>query len=136
MGDFLGPLIPIVAIIFTFGIPGILIFWGIQSKHQERMRLIEKGLSAEEMKAYFSESSRRIYSPYRTLKWGIILGFLGLGFFIAKILENAYDIEDDITAAILLVAGGAGFLLYYFIVRNKVNGRSTGSVQDTSVKQN
>ena len=69
MGDFLGPLIPIVAIIFTFGIPGVLIFWAIQSKHQERMRLIEKGLSPEEMKAYFNETGKRIYSPYRTLKW-------------------------------------------------------------------
>ena len=136
MGDFLGPLIPIVAIIFTFGIPGVLIFWAIQSKHQERMRLIEKGLSPEEMKAYFSETGKRIYSPYRTLKWGIILGFLGVGFLIAKILENAYDMEEDITFAILLIAGGAGFLLYYIIVKNKVNGRSTGSVQDTSLKQN
>ena len=67
---------------------------------------------------------------------GIILGFLGVGFLIAKILENAYDMEDDITFAILLIAGGAGFLLYYFIVRRKVNGRSNGSVQDTSLKQN
>jgi hypothetical protein len=137
MGDFLGPMIPIVAIIFTFGIPGILIFWAIQSKHQERMRLIEKGLSPDEMKAYFSESSRRIYSPYRTLKWGILLAFLGAGFLIAKILEYTYDLEGDFTAAVLLFAGGAGFLLYYFIIRRKINGNSnTSAVQDTTPKQN
>jgi hypothetical protein len=130
-------MIPVIAIIFTFGIPGILIFWAIQSKHRERMRLIEKGLSAEEMKAYFSETSKRVTSPYRTLKWGIIFGFLGVGFLVAKILENVYDLEDDVTVAVLLIAGGAGFLLYYFIVRNKVNGNSnTSIVRDSAPKQN
>lgn len=130
-------MIPVIAIIFTFGIPGILIFWAIQSKHKERMRLIEKGLSAEELKAYFTDSSKRTYSPYRTLKWGILLAFLGAGFLIAKILENVYDMEDDITIAVLLLAGGAGFLLYYLIVRRKMNGNSiTSTVQDTTPKQN
>jgi len=128
-------MMPAIAIVFTFGVPGILIFWAIQSKHRERMRLIEKGLSAQEMKAYFTEN-KKIYSPYRTLKWGIILAVLGVGFLIAKILENAYDMEEDVTFAILLIAGGAGFLLYYFIVRHKVNGSSTGSLQNTSAKQN
>ena len=35
--------IPVVAIVFTFGIPGIIIFWWLYTKHRERMRLIEKG---------------------------------------------------------------------------------------------
>ncbi len=45
-------LIPLFAIIFTFGIPGILIFFWQYSKHREKMRLIEKGLTAEEAKLY------------------------------------------------------------------------------------
>jgi hypothetical protein len=130
-------MIPIIAIIFTFGIPGVLIFWAIQSKHKERMRLIEKGLSAEELKAYFSEGERKPPAPYRTLKWGILLGFLGLGFLISKILVNVYDLEDDVTIAALLIAAGAGFLLYYLIIRSKFGrGSNTSVVQDTTPKQN
>ena len=29
--------VPVIAIIFTFGIPGALIFWGIWVKHKERI---------------------------------------------------------------------------------------------------
>lgn len=114
-------LIPLVAIIFTFGIPGIIIFWAIHVKHQERMRLIEKGLPPEEMKAYFT-SVAKPRSPYAALRYGIILSFIGLGIIVSIILENVFDIEQDITFAIILFAGGLGFLTYYLIIRSKKNG--------------
>ena len=47
-------LIPIFGIIFTFGIPGLIILSYIYIKHRERMRLIEKGLTPDEIKNYFS----------------------------------------------------------------------------------
>lgn len=133
MENVLGPLIPIMAIIFTFGIPGLIIFWAIHVKHQERMRLIEKGLPPEEMKAYFT-SVAKPRSPYAALRWGIILSFIGLGIIVSIILENAFDIEQDITFAIILFAGGLGFLTYYLIIRSKKNGdvSSIASASSTS----
>ena len=40
MKDFAEAFVPAVAIVFIFGIPGIIIFWNLHNKHKEKMRLI------------------------------------------------------------------------------------------------
>lgn len=120
-------LIPLVAIIFTFGIPGIIIFWAIQSKHRERMKLIERGLTPEEVRAYFADAGKKPKSPYSTLKWGILFLALGLGFFLANILEYTFEIGEDLMPALLLFFGGAAFIVYYLIVKSKANGSSANA---------
>lgn len=123
--------IPAIAIVFTFGIPGIIIFWAIQSKHRERMRLIEKGLTPEEFKAYFKDADKRPRNPYSTLKWGMLFLFLGFGFLLANILEYTLEIGEDLMPALLLFFGGAAFIVYYFIVRSKSNGTSVPTQNKT-----
>ena len=122
-------MIPIIAIIFTFGIPGVIIFWAIQSKHRERMKLIEKGLTPEEVRDYFRDAEKKPKNPYSTLKWGILLLFLGVGFFLANILEYTLEVGEDFMPALLLFFGGAAFIVYYLIIRSKQNG----SANDTAV---
>jgi hypothetical protein len=128
MNEFAEAFIPVIAIIFLFGIPGIIIFWAIQSKHRERMKLIERGLTPEEVKEYFKVSDRRPRNPYSTLKWGILALSLGLGFFLGNILEFTLEIGEDLLPALLLFFGGAGFIVYYLIVRAKQNGNSEKTV--------
>ncbi len=135
MHDFAEAFIPVIAIIFTFGIPGIIIFWAINSKHRERMKLIERGLTPEEVREYFKDADKKPRNPYSTLKWGLLFLFLGVGFIISNILEYTMDISDEITPALLLFFGGAGFITYYLIVKSKTNGSSSGSIaQDTQNK--
>lgn len=123
MENVIGSFIPIIAIIFTFGIPGVIIFWYINARHRERMRLIEKGLSPEEIKQYFSNVNRR--SPYSALKWGMLLAFVGLGFFISELLVQNVHMPDSVRPASILFFAGIGFLVYYMMVRNKqLNGVS------------
>jgi hypothetical protein len=123
-------LIPIIGIIFTFGIPGIIIFWYINARHRERMRLIEKGLSPEEIKQYFSNVYTKDKNPYSALKWGILLVFIGLGFVLAQILEETTEMSDSITPALLLLFAGLGFLTYYLIVsKKKQNGITPNNSQ-------
>jgi hypothetical protein len=129
MENALEAILPIIAIIFTFGIPGVIIFWAIQSKHRERMKLIEKGLTPEEVRDYFRDAEKKPKNPYSTLKWGILFLFLGIGFFIANILEYTLEIGEDFVPALLLFFGGAAFILYYLIVKSKQNG----SANDTAV---
>jgi hypothetical protein len=117
---FLEGLIPLFAIIFTFGIPGILIFFWLYAKHREKMRLIEKGLSSEEAKIYFKDFKVKTTNPFSALKWGILLTFLGAGIAIANILETRYDFDDGITFGIVLLAVGLGSLLYYTILNFKL----------------
>ena len=48
-------LVPIFGILFTIGLPLLLVFWIIYTKHREKMRLIEKGFTPEEARKFFSE---------------------------------------------------------------------------------
>jgi hypothetical protein len=122
-------LIPIFGIVFTFGIPGIIIFWFIQARHKERMKLIDKGLTPEEVKAYYTDSEKKPRNPYSSLKWGIFFTFIGAGLFIMYILNELTDMDDSMTPGFMLFFGGLGFILYYFIVKSKmkkeVNASST-----------
>lgn len=122
MNNFMEALVPLIAIIFTFGIPGLIIFWYLYNKHRERMKLIDMGLTPEEVKSYFRDADKKPRSPYSALKWGIILTFIGIGFIVSMILENVYDIDDAITPAILILSAGLAFLVYYMLVKSKVNG--------------
>lgn len=120
MDKLIESMIPIFGIIFTFGIPGIIIFWVIYSKHRERMRLIEKGLTPDEVKNYFKGAERRPRHSYGALKWGILFVFFGAGIFIANVLEEKFDFSDGITFGLVVLFIGAGFLTYYLVVRGNI----------------
>ncbi|MEO6694235.1 MAG: DUF6249 domain-containing protein [Ignavibacteria bacterium] len=121
-------LVPLVAIVFTFGIPGIIVFWWLYTKHRERMRLIEKGLTPDEVKAYFADSNTKPKNPYSSLKWGVLLTFLGVGIFLANLLEGMYDVEEGVMMGIIVLSAGLGFLVYYSIVSAKIKSQlSDGS---------
>lgn len=117
-------LIPLAAIVFTFGIPGILIFWWLYTKHREKMRLIEKGLPPEEVKAYFADSNSKPKNPYSSLKWGVLLTFLGVGIFVANLIEGMYDVEEGVVMGIVILSAGLGFLVYYSIVSSKIKNQT------------
>ena len=124
-------LIPVIAIIFTFGIPGIIIFWYLYSRHRERMRLIEKGLPPEEVKRYFAGVEKVNRGNYSALKWGIIFTALGLGIFLGNFLEQALDLDEGVTFGIVIVLLGLGFLVYYFISNS---GIKSASQQNPEIK--
>jgi hypothetical protein len=112
-------LIPIFGIVFSFGIPGIIIFWAIYTKHKERMRLIEKGLAPEEIKKYFhSEEVKR--SPFRMLKWAVLLIFFGLGIVVANVLSENFNISDGVSFGLVMLFIGLGFLVSYLLIGAKV----------------
>jgi len=124
--------IPLVAIVFTFGIPGIIIFWWLYTKHRERMRLIEKGLTPEEVKAYFADSNTKPKNPYSSLKWGILLTFLGMGIFLANLFEGMYEIEEGVMMGIIVLSAGLGFLVYFAVVSAKIKNQPKNNVQNFS----
>ena len=115
-------LIPMVAIIATFGIPGIIVFWAIYTKHRERMRLIEKGLPPEEVKAYFAGETMQS-NPLSSLKWGILLAFVGAGIFFANLFEEMYDVGEGIIFGIIIFFAGLGLLIYFAIASSKLKNR-------------
>ena len=127
MDHALEQIVPMIAIIFTFGIPGIIIFWWLYTKHRERMRLIEKGLTPEEVKSYFADANVKPKNPYSSLKWGILLTFLGIGIFVANLLEGLYDLEEGVMMGIIVLCAGLGFLVYYGVVSSKIKNQQSNA---------
>ena len=111
--------IPIIAIIFTFGIPGVIIFYWIYLKHKERTKLMDMGLSPQEARDYFREMEKKPKNPMGTLKWGILFSMVGIGIFIGILLEEA-GFKDELTGVMVLLFGGLGFIIYYFIASSKL----------------
>ena len=112
-------IIPIFAIIFTFGIPGLIIFWAIYIKHKERMRLIDSGLTPDEVKKFFTNTVIRNASPYKGLKWGILLSFLGAGIIVGTLMYEVFKLSDGYTFGVVVLFIGLGFLTYYSVIKNK-----------------
>jgi len=94
--------IPII-ITLVIGIILVVHFY-LQSK--EKQMLIEKGLSADEMKKFFEEKSDGL----GLMKIGIISISFGLGLGIGMILEDATSKEYWIPLS-LFVGTGIGFVL-------------------------
>jgi hypothetical protein len=120
--DFFEAIIPLFGIIFTFGIPGILIFWYLYIKHREKMRMIEKGLTPEEIKAYYKDfkNPRKPKNPYSALKWGILFLFVGMGLLVANIMYEFYDFDEGVGFGLVITFAGLGLLVYYGIISSKL----------------
>ena len=124
-------LIPLFAFIFTFGIPGVIIFWYLYIKHRERMRLIEKGLTPEEVKAYYKEirNPRKPRNPFSALKWGILFLFIGLGLLVSNILYEYYNFDESMGFGVVITFAGLGLLFYYGIISAKLKKEEGNNVQ-------
>ena len=119
--------IPIIAIIFTFGIPGALIFWFLYIKHKERTKLMDMGLSPQEARDYFREQERKPKNPLSSMKWGILLTMIGMGLFIGILLDEA-GFKDSLTGVMVLLFGGLGFIIYYFVASSKIKKEATNKI--------
>ena len=63
-------------------------------------------------------------SSYPTLKWGLVALFAGLGFILIEVLQYSTSLNMEmgnsyLPIGIILVTVSLGFLLYFFIVKNK-----------------
>ena len=107
----------LVAIVFLGIVFGMFFLW-INSRHKERMSLIEKGEKAENI---FGNP------PARTRKWilnlGIFAGGIALGVLVGSLLESLGMKEEQAYTASVFLFGGASLVAAFFISR-KLNGNS------------
>ena len=75
--------------IFLFLTIGCILGGLIISKHKERMRIIEKGLTPEDIKALYL-TQMRPSSPLSSLKWGILFVMVGLAIFLGVWLDETF----------------------------------------------
>jgi len=104
--DLEGLLIPLGLFAMIYGI----VYLSVRRK--ERMALIESGQDA---KIFNMESNASI-----SLKFSLLLIGLGLGALVGYILEESTAMEEGISYfSMILLFGGVGLLVYYFLARKK-----------------
>ncbi|MCB2196643.1 MAG: hypothetical protein KQH79_12345 [Bacteroidetes bacterium] len=82
-------------------------------RRKERLALIDKGLTAS---IFNSEAN---VSP--SLKWGIFLIGIAIGFLLGEVLAQNTRMEEGVAyLSMIFLFGGIGLVSYYFIARKHV----------------
>ena len=111
----IGILVPI-----TFFIVMAIVFWKhTDSRHRERVAIIDKGLNPSDYKEMYKHQAFAT-NPLSSLKWGLLAIFVGLGALTATLLHSWYYVEGMIFPGVILVFGGIGLIVYYAIASKKV----------------
>jgi len=123
MEDIIGASIPLVAIVMGIGVA----FWRLYLDHQrrklqyeERRLMIERGLTPQPLPP--ETPPRTLESSLRN---GIVLLSLGVGFAVAYVIRQGGDLFSRPTGASsgfaivapILIMLGVGYLIYYTIAR-------------------
>lgn len=108
-------LIPIIAIIMTFGTVSLAII--AITNYLLKKRLIQSGnLDAESQKII---SKSFIGMKFDNLKWGLIILFAGIGLVIIEFLPKRNFENSSLAIGIELIFIALGFLTYFFYVKDK-----------------
>lgn len=113
-----GLLIPIVAIICVIGLPilviSIIVYKSVQTKHQEKLAMIEKGMILQE--------PEKRANKYTALRNGLLLVGLAVGAMIGLGISETWlrdSFAGDFMIAIMTILfGGIAFLAYFFMIRS------------------
>jgi O-antigen/teichoic acid export membrane protein len=112
-------LIPILISLGFFA----LVFGIVYMVKRENLAMIEKGMNPK--------LSEHRPTPYRNLKWGLLLVGSGIGLFLAYLLDNFVlyrvshhgDFDADNTAiyfALIAIGGGLGLIASYRIEKKEL----------------
>ncbi|MBN2008691.1 hypothetical protein JW960_05055 [candidate division KSB1 bacterium] len=99
---------------FEFFIPIVLFMCvafiiKVISDNRVRKAAIDHGQINENIKYLYSQNWENAVPS--SLKWGIVLIFMGLAFLLIQFVPD-FD-SDKLTAAILFIMAGLGFIAYY-----------------------
>jgi hypothetical protein len=109
---------PVLTVLIVFGSIGLILWRWIESRHAERIAMIEKGVSPADFKGVPVREMLRA-NPLSSLKWGLLATFVGVGLIVANWLDRAYYFQDSIYVASMLVFGGLALILFYFVAAKK-----------------
>jgi len=82
--------------------------------------MIEKGLSADDIKSLFAREERQNNS-LGVLKWGILAIFIGAAVLLGNYLDSIYGLSDGIIIGMVTLFGGVGLVFFYGIASKKQN---------------
>lgn len=105
--------------LITFAFTGLTTIGVIKAITNFRLkkRMIDAGILNEDAIELLKDSNKENY--YSSLKWGLILFFIGIGL----IIINQVDFYYDSTAAygIVITAASLGFLIYFMFMKKEID---------------
>lgn len=94
----------------------VVIGMWITSRHRERMSAMERGMTPDMIRALFGKELRR-RDKYRTLKWGMMFFFTGIGLSVVSYLDMVNErFDDGLKASAIALSIGCALLVTYFII--------------------
>jgi len=113
----------VIVMLIVFGSTGLILWKWIESRHRERITMIEKGVKPTDFKGMsFREMFRP--NPLSSLKWGMLAMFVGLGIMVATYLERNLYWNDSVYPASMLIFGGLALIVFYSIASKKMKDDS------------
>ena len=101
-----------IAILSVFGFATFITFMYFNTRHRERMALIDSGQDA----GIFKMQSRAMNS----LKWGLVLTMIGLALGIGIGIDTTMGNDGPIvTIPLVFLFAGIGLLIFYKILSDK-----------------
>jgi len=98
----------------VFFLVGFVAYMYFNTRHKERMALIESGRDA----GLFNTHSDPQYMG--ALKWGLLFVCLGIGAAVGINLDISHESDGPLfTFPLLLGSGGLGLIIYYFIAKSQ-----------------
>jgi ABC-type polysaccharide/polyol phosphate export permease len=104
--------------ITLFASIGVILWKFFESKHKERMGIIDKGLNPADYVELYKHHAFAT-NPLSSLKWGLVAMFVGVGILIATVLNNWYH-DEMIFPGVILLLGGIGLIVFYSIASKKI----------------
>jgi len=105
-------IIPIVAMLTTFGSIFGILYVAITTRNKERLALIEKGMDAK----IFETKPKRVI----VLKWALLFIGCGLGVFFGALLSNiGFQPVEAAYFGMILIFGGIGLLTAHLLEKKE-----------------
>lgn len=96
----------------------VLIIW-LVTRHRERVSMIEKGLTSEEIKAMYHREIKR--DPLASLKWGLMAVLAGVAILLGNYLHVQFNVDEGAIFGLVLLFVGIGLVMFYSIASKKLN---------------
>ena len=126
-------LVPIFGIVFTFGIPGVvLVVWLtlnyrkrqrlMELHHTERMAAIERGMDIPPLPIELIDGRSTPKRRRSAMLPGLVWFFVGLGL-VTSVLRGDADGDMPLFVGLIPLGIGLAYLIYYFVEGRKVDAR-------------
>lgn len=108
-------IIPITLFVAT----ALILYYYLRTRHQERMQIIEKGVSEEQVK-YLLKTQKPKPNPLNSIKYGLLLIAVGLAIFLGTLAPGSE--QEEITFGLIFLLPGISLVIFYYIANRRTRG--------------